>query len=149
MSTIEVYVVAQELLGDIAIPDYATDAMQRILTRGIHEMEDYAKSNHRFTSRTGNLISAIRSDIYNLSGRLYIDDFLCSYGKYVHNGQRSWAPDQFIYDAYNTLSDDIASEMKDQLEMIEVKRSADDLAILMALLLANNGEENATPSQNL
>lgn len=136
--------VAQELLGDIAIPDYATDAIQRILTRGINRMEDYAKSNHRFTSRTGTLVSSIRSDIYNLSGRIYIDDFLCSYGKFVHNGQRSWSPDQFIYDAYNALSDDIASEMRDQLEMIEIKRNADELAILAALLLSNNEEENAT-----
>lgn len=149
MSTVEVYIVAQELIGDMAIPDYAAGAMQRILTRGINQMEDYAKSNHRFSSRTGNLLSAIRSDIYNLSGRLYIDDFLCDYGKFVHNGQRSWAPDQFIYDAYDALSDDIASEMRDQLEMIELKRSADELAILAALLLSNNEEENATQSQNL
>lgn len=141
MSTVEVYIDALELIGDIGIPDYATEAVHQTLRRGISKMQRYAETHHRFNSRTGTLVNSIRTDIYELSGRLYIDDMLCHYGKYVHNGQRSWAPDQFIYDAFTALSGELRSDLRDTVEQVELKRSANELAIATALLLASRGKE--------
>ena len=140
MSTVEVYIAAQDLI-DSMIPDYATEAVERVLSLGVSKMQRYAETHHRFNSRTGTLVSAISSQVYGLSGRLYIDDFLAPYGHYVHNGQRSWSPDPFITDAFDALSGELARDIRDTVATMEVKKSADELAVMMALFLASEKDK--------
>lgn len=103
MSTIEVMLDARDLMGIYEVPDYAEASLMEVLKLGLVQMEQYAKSHHRFQSRTGSLVEAIMSESYGLSGRVYIDDLIAPYGVYVHEGQRTWAPDQFIYKAVSAL----------------------------------------------
>jgi len=99
MSIIEVMLDARDLMGVYEIEDYAQASLMEVMKLGTVKMEQDARSNHRFQSRTGSLVEAILSETWGLSGRVYIDDFIAPYGVYVHEGQRSWAPDQFIYKA--------------------------------------------------
>lgn len=112
MSTVEVILDAHKLLGYASIPDYAEAALGDVLGSYISRITRRAKILHRFRSRTGNLVSAIESEMYGLSGRVYIDDMLAPYGKFVHNGQRTWAPDPFIYDAVAELEDELSIALK-------------------------------------
>ena len=116
MSTVEVILDARKLLGFMDIPDYAEAALEDVMGTYISRMQRRAKILHRFRSRTGNLVSAIESELYGLSGRVYIDDMVAPYGKFVHNGQRTWAPDPFIYDAVAELEDELSTALKQTLE---------------------------------
>lgn len=116
MSTVEVILDAHKLLGFLSIPDYAEAALEDVMGTYISRIQRRAKILHRFRNRTGNLVSAIESEVYGLSGRVYIDDMLAPYGKFVHNGQRTWAPDPFIYDAVAELEDELTTSLKKTLE---------------------------------
>ena len=60
-----------------------------------------AKTNHRYISRTGTLRNATSADYLDNKLKLYINEAKAKYGKYVHEGQRSWAQDPFIDNAVN------------------------------------------------
>ena len=74
------------------------------LTRGSKRsaslVEDYARQNHRFTTREGDLVKSIIASALALEVKLKLQDegepFGTKYGKYVHDGQRSWGADKFI-----------------------------------------------------
>jgi hypothetical protein len=121
MSTIEVMLDARDLMGIYEVPDYAEASLMEVMRSGIKKMESYAKRNHRFRSRTGALISSISSEIYGLSGRVYIDDFIAPYGVYVHEGQRSWAPDQFIYKAVSALQSSLKSALHKEFYKVKAQ----------------------------
>jgi len=56
-----------------------------------------AKNDHRFTSRSGRLISAIKiKGSLDKGLELYLDENIADYGRYVHDGQKSWKRDSFI-----------------------------------------------------
>jgi hypothetical protein len=58
---------------------------------------EYAKKNHRFDSKTGKLISAIKVKGTIQTGlNLYVDLNVADYAEHVVYGQRSWLPDNFI-----------------------------------------------------
>lgn len=116
MSTVEVYLDARKLLGYATIPDYAEAALEEVMFTYLTRIETRAKVLHRFRSRTGSLVAAIESELYGLSGRVYIDDILAPYGKFVHNGQRTWAPDPFVYNAVSQLEGELTSVLKRTLE---------------------------------
>lgn len=125
MSTVEVILDARKLLGFHDIPNYAEAALEDVMGTYISRMKRRAKILHRFRSRTGNLVSAIESELYGLSGRVYIDDMVAPYGKFVHNGQRSWAPDPFVYDAVSELEDELSTALKQTLEASIQKAQTD------------------------
>jgi hypothetical protein len=62
-----------------------------------------AQTNHRFKSRTGNLVQSTMKELGIDKGSvraLYkIDDVRAPYGKYVHDGQRAWSSDAFLENA--------------------------------------------------
>jgi len=62
-----------------------------------------ARTNHRFNSRTGNLVQSTLKELgidKNSIKAIYkIDDARAPYGKYVHDGQRSWSEDKFLENA--------------------------------------------------
>lgn len=63
-------------------------------------MSNDAKRVHRHQRRTGKLERSIKVVRRKDGGSIYIDDTSCDYGKYVHRGQRSWKPDEFVFEAY-------------------------------------------------
>lgn len=74
-----------------------------VLHNHVDKVKMRARTNHRFVSRTGNLVSAIKSTKKSDGGGVYIDNGQATYGKYIHSGFRSWAPDPFIYEAEDEL----------------------------------------------
>lgn len=110
---------ARDILGTYDIPDYAEASLMEVMSSGVKEIQQYARSHHRFQRRTGALIDAISSESFGLSGRVYIDDIIAYYGVYVHEGQRSWAPDQFVYKAVSALLPDLKSDLHQALVVAE------------------------------
>jgi hypothetical protein len=121
MSTIEVILDARELLSGLEIPDWIEASLMDVMTAGVDSIAEYAQENHRFDSQTGNLISAIKSEMYGLSGRVYIDDYIADYGKYVHDGFKTWAPDTFVYDAKYALEDQLIESLNEEYDRLMSK----------------------------
>lgn len=63
-------------------------------------MSNDAKRIHRHQRRTGKLERSIKVVRRKDGGSIYIDDASCDYGKYVHRGQRTWKPDEFVFETY-------------------------------------------------
>jgi len=60
-----------------------------------------ARQQHRFTTRTGNLVKSTK---YKMSRRdsavnFYIDNAKAVYGKFIHEGFKSWRPDRYLQKA--------------------------------------------------
>jgi len=88
-------------------PEAMGNAINPVIQHAVTTISINAKSNHRFQSRSGKLLASIGVKLSDTISEVGIDPSL-EYGKYVHDGQRSWAPDQFIYNA--------AKEQDKQLE---------------------------------
>lgn len=58
-----------------------------------------AKTIHRYKRKTGKLERGVREERRKDGGSVFVDDTYAHYGKYVHMGQRSWAPDEFVFRA--------------------------------------------------
>ena len=60
-----------------------------------------ARAVHRFDRKTGDLQKATKQfeESANTFG-VHIDETIASYGKYIHDGQRGWAPDRFLTNAF-------------------------------------------------
>jgi len=91
-----------------ALKDYPTDMSKNLRIASKREasrVELDAKKTHRFTTRTGRLVKSIKGyGDSKVGGRTFVSLILhdeghqlgTKYGKYVHNGQRSWGADKFI-----------------------------------------------------
>ena len=64
-----------------------------------------AKANHEFITRTGNLERSIKNTIKlgknKIISRFILDNMIANYGKYIHNGFKSWKPDKFLENSFN------------------------------------------------
>ena len=87
-----------------AIRDYPKNLVKnlhRASKQSSARVEDYARQNHRFTTRTGNLVKSILGGASPFEVSLTLHDegsnFGTEYGKYVHSGHGSWQPDRFIF----------------------------------------------------
>lgn len=81
----------------------------------LDNVQDRARSNHRFESRTGNLERAIRVSKTQNGGSVYVDESIAPYARHVHDGHRSWSADNFLYDAYDESElDDMIDDMIDR-----------------------------------
>ena len=56
---------------------------------------NYAKDNHRYENRTGNLSESIDINKLRNGLELYAS---ATYGKFIHNGFKSWYPDPWLED---------------------------------------------------
>ena len=80
--------------------------VRKTLKEQIGYVRDQARRNHRYTIRTGKLekstMSHVLDDKDGLFGEAYLESAGTmvkggdSYGKYVHEGQRTWKPDKFL-----------------------------------------------------
>ena len=66
-----------------------------------------AKNNHRFNSRSGNLERSIKAELRDLDSFAFVDDSQAVYGKWIHDGFRTWAPDEFMTDALERKKQEI------------------------------------------
>lgn len=82
-------------LADSLQKEIVSDAVSDYLVR----VQEDAQNNHRYTRRTGNLERSIKIRNKRDGGMVYINEAQAPYGKFVHNGQRSWAADPFLYNA--------------------------------------------------
>jgi hypothetical protein len=92
-------------------------AVERAAVRGIKRqlaaIQRRARREHRFMSTSGKrptgryyrnthmLEKSVEMTTDEHGGMVYLDTGIAAYGPYVHEGQRSWAPDQFIYGAFD------------------------------------------------
>lgn len=69
------------------------------MTQAATPILNEAKRVHKFQSRTGNLISSLRASVRNEVAEFKISDSQAKYGKYIHDGFKSWRSDPFLYGA--------------------------------------------------
>ena len=85
-----------------ALEDFA-DNVEAVAKLALDESFDKvakdAKIHHRFKSRTGTLKNAIKSVREEYGASVYVDESLADYGKYIHDGFGTWAPDKFLDEA--------------------------------------------------
>lgn len=81
-------------------------------------IENDAKTNHRYKSRTGNLTRATKVNRIKDQIRAFIDDTQAKYGKYIHSGFKQWAPDPFIDNAIKKNRDLIERIIIEELDKV-------------------------------
>lgn len=77
-----------------------------------------AKSKHRFVTRSGTLLNSLLNQTRGYTAKAVISDAIAPYGKYIHEGHRSWAPDPFLEDAFKKHEVDIVREVEDQIDSV-------------------------------
>lgn len=77
-------------------------------------LESYARSHHRYTNRTGNLKKSTYFDVANEYIKGYING--ANYGKYIIQGFKKWAPDDFLNEAVNNNLDKIDAMIQKELD---------------------------------
>jgi hypothetical protein len=97
-------------------PDILIDSV----VKGVHEymftLQNQARRVHRYKRNTGTLERSIVSRKTKEGGTVFINEGACDYGKYVHMGQRSWNPDQFIFDAFDKTENILDSAIEKSVE---------------------------------
>lgn len=111
------------------IPSSLSKKFDRLLAVELKKAEDilskylveYAKTNHRFDSKTGKLISAIKVKGTLLTGlTLYLDLKIAEYGQPVVYGHGTWNKDNFIEETIT----------KNQVKINKIIEEAVSLAII-------------------
>jgi hypothetical protein len=96
------------------IPLEIVKCVRRELKNQTDILQRDARNNHRYKHRTGMLRKSTEKKFTNddLQSEVYLDSGIASYGKFVHDGQRSWEPDQFIYNAADKLRGEIETALE-------------------------------------
>lgn len=109
----------EDLCGKL--PAVVEHAAMRAAKAELSTVQYIAKAVHRFQSTSGRrptgryyknthrLERSVQVEMTDTGGRVYLDEGIADYGIYVHEGQRSWSPDQFVYDAFEAQKDDIVT----------------------------------------
>ena len=118
MSKVEVWIRVDDLItmSKKRTTDKVKQRMHNVLKKWVGRVQRYARRYHTFTSRTGNLVSAILEKTYNLSGKVYISDMQAPYGVFLHNGTRYIKADPFVQRAYDDLMGNMSLDMMDVYE---------------------------------
>ena len=74
-------------------------------------VQSTARREHRYNRQTGNLERSVKLEINQDGGSVYIDEAQANYGKYIHNGFKSWSPDPFLSDAANANQPQLAQAL--------------------------------------
>jgi len=83
-------------------------SVERALQREAEKIQNTAQTKHRYTRRTGALMGATVAKATEMEIEGYIDESKAHYGKYVHEGHHSWAPDRFLTTAFEKASTTIS-----------------------------------------
>lgn len=87
---------ARELTALFDVDKKVERSVKRDVVKITKLAEKKAMTQHRYTRRTGKLQYATRGYVKDMTSVLMVDGRIARYGYYVHEGQRSWAPDRFI-----------------------------------------------------
>jgi hypothetical protein len=100
------------------LDEKVTSALRKELKQQLSELNVYARKNHRFRAHTGMLEKSITTEMdgNGLVGEVGLDDSIAYYGKYVHEGHHSWAPDRFLNDALDKRAPYIEEGVKRAIE---------------------------------
>ncbi len=101
-TTVKVNIDVNKIVKDI---ETGIDKGVKEITPKIVEI---AKTNHRYKDRTGNLTNSIMIDQIENGLNLFAKQ---KYGLYIHEGFKTWSPDDWLYDAINDNMDMILNSM--------------------------------------
>ena len=74
------------------LPFDTHNKMRLAMLRGMRDIQETARTQHRFTSRTATLERAVETKIVSdspLVGSVYINEAMAPYGKYIHEGTKA------------------------------------------------------------
>ena len=102
--------------------DYQTilhEEMDKVMPQISEYIQSYARANHRYLNRTGNLQKSTYTSYSRVKKRIeaYVDNNQADYGKYVAGGNGSWSGDDFLDEAIKaneTLIDNYISIAMDE-----------------------------------
>ena len=87
----------------IPFSKFGFDKLVKVLENLSLDIVIEAKANHRFTSRSNNLERSIKYRIVQSPNKIQsifsLDNRIANYGKFIHEGFRSWKPDPFLFNA--------------------------------------------------
>ena len=111
---------ATQLLAALAkVPDELSKSIDTTLKKEMQDVIIDAQQTHRFITRTGMTEHSISQRSPQM---MVVEDFLdtgiASYGVYTHEGHGSWAPDRFLYNAFNRRVDKIVSAVEQTINNI-------------------------------
>ena len=93
------------------------------MKKAIEQMASSARKNHRYENDTGILErSTIGEVLTPITGRVFINENDAPYGFHVHEGNRSWNPDQFIYKATANSEQIIVDKINAELAKRGIKK---------------------------
>ena len=107
----------EDLCGKL--PAAVMNAARREAKTQLRVVQKTARTFHRFQStsgrresgryyrNTGRLEKSVKVEMTDDGGRVYLEEGIADYGIFVHDGQRSWEPDQFVYEAFDDFKDDM------------------------------------------
>ena len=81
-----------------------------------------AKAQHRFTARSGNLERSIKNQIKAEPNKIlsifHLDHRIANYGKFIHEGFKSWKPDKFLEDSFNKHINMLKKALKNKMKAL-------------------------------
>jgi hypothetical protein len=95
-----------------------TTAASKQIKQEMSEIVRTAKKDHRYTHRTRNLEkSTLTNDAMPpLTAEGHLDDGIAFYGKFIHQGFRTWSPDQFLYNALDQRKEQVQHNIEMAIE---------------------------------
>jgi len=84
------------------MPQRVSQVMGPRMRKAMSAVQTQARQKHEFTSQTGALVRSIDARVRDkgLTGEVMLRNEIAEYGKYIHEGFQSWAPDPFLDDAF-------------------------------------------------
>lgn len=95
--------------------------LQNIIEKISLEIVLEAKANHRFISRSNNLERSIINTLIIKKNKIIsnfkLDNRIANYGKYIHNGFKSWKSDLFLENAINNSVKNLKQLIKQKIKV--------------------------------
>ena len=99
------------------------DAIKKALDKSAKMIEKDAKGNHRYKNKSANLRSATMSRVTGRNSiKTYIDDARADYGKFIHDGFKSWSPDKFVTKAVDKNDKKVRELIMTELDKVFNKK---------------------------
>lgn len=111
-----------------ALDSFSKDIEKEILLELEKEFKlvvDKAKRVHRFTTRTGRLERATLTDVQGKTVRALIDDALAPYGKYIHEGFKTWSSDPYLEEKFDQDESKIIVELEKAIDRVITRLGLD------------------------
>lgn len=69
------------------------------LKQGTTLIQRTARFTHRYAAKSHDLEKSVKAEVDNQSlvATIFLDTGVAKYGPFVHEGQRSWKPDRFLF----------------------------------------------------